>query len=192
MGVQFCQLSKNTNMVPEIVITSPAFEPDNDDLPSIFVTTYVTDDFIDDNRTINNYFDDNRTINNYFDDNRTINEGYLYPPEVYLLADSDNPEDIDAVNRFIQERLDNLARRPEPVVNKSWVCQCAVGYVSCIEESLQCPVCYCVPSGQVFQCQHGHVICRGCRTRLHYCPVCRVRMQVPIRNLALEKLAKLL
>merc|ERR1711915_168319 len=182
MGVQFCQLSKNTIMVPEIVITSPAFEPDNDDLPSIFVTTYVTDDYID----------DNRTINDYFDDNQTINESYLYPPEVYLLADSDNPEGIDAVNRFIQERLDTLAGRPEPVVNKSWVCQCAVGYVSCIEESLQCPVCYCVPSGQVFQCQHGHVICNGCRSRLHFCPVCRVRMQVPIRNLALEKLAKLL
>ncbi len=52
---------------------------------------------------------------------------------------------------------------------------------------------YCRLCGQVLQCVRGHVLCASCLSRLALCPVCRVPLDgPPIRNLALERLLRLL
>jgi len=54
---------------------------------------------------------------------------------------------------------------------------------------LECPVCWDDINGDVIhQCGNGHLICLSCQTKLESCPVCRLKIERPIRNLALEKL----
>lgn len=56
-----------------------------------------------------------------------------------------------------------------------------------VPEELQCPVCFEVPSGEVFQCVDGHVICKECYGHITQCPQCRVPFgQPPIRNRLME------
>lgn len=56
-----------------------------------------------------------------------------------------------------------------------------------LDDLLQCPVCYEIPSGQIFQCNEGHHVCGRCKMRLHVCPVCRA-LFFGTRNYAMEEL----
>lgn len=56
-----------------------------------------------------------------------------------------------------------------------------------LDDLLQCPVCYEIPSGQIFQCNEGHHVCGSCKARLNLCPVCR-SMFFGTRNYAMEEL----
>lgn len=56
-----------------------------------------------------------------------------------------------------------------------------------LDDLLQCPVCYEIPSGQIFQCNEGHHVCGRCKMRLDVCPVCRA-LFFGTRNYALEEL----
>ncbi|KAG6453693.1 hypothetical protein O3G_MSEX008264 [Manduca sexta] len=56
-----------------------------------------------------------------------------------------------------------------------------------LDDLLQCPVCYEIPSGQIFQCNEGHHVCGRCKARLDVCPVCRA-LFFGTRNYAMEEL----
>ncbi|KAM3966871.1 uncharacterized protein ACR2FA_012402 [Aphomia sociella] len=56
-----------------------------------------------------------------------------------------------------------------------------------LDDLLQCPVCYEIPSGQIFQCNEGHHVCGRCKARLDMCPVCRA-LFFGTRNYAMEEL----
>ncbi|XP_050360027.1 uncharacterized protein LOC126779897 [Nymphalis io] len=56
-----------------------------------------------------------------------------------------------------------------------------------LDDLLQCPVCYEIPSGQIFQCNEGHHVCGRCKMRLDVCPVCRA-LFFGTRNYAMEEL----
>ncbi|XP_023934426.2 uncharacterized protein LOC112043316 [Bicyclus anynana] len=56
-----------------------------------------------------------------------------------------------------------------------------------LDDLLQCPVCYEIPPGQIFQCNEGHHVCGGCKLRLDVCPVCRA-LFFGTRNYAMEEL----
>ncbi|XP_048006252.1 uncharacterized protein LOC125241698 [Leguminivora glycinivorella] len=56
-----------------------------------------------------------------------------------------------------------------------------------LDDLLQCPVCYEIPSGQIFQCNEGHHVCGRCKARLSQCPVCRA-LFFGTRNYAMEEL----
>ncbi|XP_052753930.1 uncharacterized protein LOC113522990 [Galleria mellonella] len=56
-----------------------------------------------------------------------------------------------------------------------------------LDDLLQCPVCYEIPSGQIFQCNEGHHVCGRCKVRLDMCPVCRA-LFFGTRNYAMEEL----
>ncbi|CAK1599777.1 unnamed protein product [Parnassius mnemosyne] len=56
-----------------------------------------------------------------------------------------------------------------------------------LEDLLQCPVCYEIPTGQIFQCNEGHHVCGRCKARLDVCPVCRA-LFFGTRNYAMEEL----
>lgn len=56
-----------------------------------------------------------------------------------------------------------------------------------LDDLLQCPVCYEIPSGQIFQCNEGHHVCGRCKMRLEVCPVCRA-LFFGTRNYAMEEL----
>lgn len=56
-----------------------------------------------------------------------------------------------------------------------------------LDDLLQCPVCYEIPSGQIFQCNEGHHVCGRCKARLDLCPVCR-SLFFGTRNYAMEEL----
>ncbi|XP_075985491.1 uncharacterized protein LOC142982719 [Anticarsia gemmatalis] len=56
-----------------------------------------------------------------------------------------------------------------------------------LDDLLQCPVCYEIPSGQIFQCNEGHHVCGRCKMRLDLCPVCRA-LFFGTRNYAMEEL----
>ena len=49
-------------------------------------------------------------------------------------------------------------------------------------DSDSCPVCFELPSGEVFQCRNGHLLCAEClqqhrnTARRNTCPTCRVSM----------------
>ncbi|XP_031784129.1 uncharacterized protein LOC100679077 [Nasonia vitripennis] len=47
-------------------------------------------------------------------------------------------------------------------------------YVEDLEDILQCPVCWELPSGLIFTCMKGHHICEHCQTKdgLNVCPSC--------------------
>jgi len=49
-------------------------------------------------------------------------------------------------------------------------------YISSKESSLECPVCYSVPSLPIYRCPNNHIICKICLPRLSKkCPTCRTR-----------------
>jgi len=64
---------------------------------------------------------------------------------------------------------------------------------------LSCVVCFDLPNGAIYQCQHGHLMCTGCFNHLladgrlkneqASCPSCRVEInsKSTSRNLAVEK-----
>ncbi|XP_068628541.1 uncharacterized protein [Battus philenor] len=56
-----------------------------------------------------------------------------------------------------------------------------------LDDLLQCPVCYEIPTGQIFQCNEGHHVCGRCKARLDVCPVCRA-LFFGTRNYAMEEL----
>ncbi|GBP68119.1 E3 ubiquitin-protein ligase sina, partial [Eumeta japonica] len=56
-----------------------------------------------------------------------------------------------------------------------------------LDDLLQCPVCYEIPTGQILQCNEGHHVCGRCKARLDLCPVCR-SLFFGTRNYALEEL----
>ncbi|XP_026323641.1 uncharacterized protein LOC113232942 [Hyposmocoma kahamanoa] len=56
-----------------------------------------------------------------------------------------------------------------------------------LDDLLQCPVCYEIPAGQIFQCNEGHHVCGRCKMRLDVCPVCRA-LFFGTRNYAMEEL----
>jgi len=56
-----------------------------------------------------------------------------------------------------------------------------------VREDLECPVCLLVPTNTpVYQCENGHLVCRGCHGKLTHCPTCRTPLG-KIRNRAIEK-----
>jgi len=56
------------------------------------------------------------------------------------------------------------------------------------KDNLQCVVCQELPPDEIFQCDHGHLMCKYCHSQIvknrPLCPVCRVRLSVdhPSRN----------
>jgi len=152
--------------IPEILVTRTVLDSEEESIPSILVTSYFTED-IEEPRVAGEVFDND----------------FLYPPQVFPLSEADHSPN----SRLIQDRLENI-----DYPRRSSKCDCSVDLFRCLEESIQCPVCYDSPRGYIFQCEFGHVMCAACRNRLRSCPVCRVKLIFPIRNLALEKLAKLL
>lgn len=59
-----------------------------------------------------------------------------------------------------------------------------------MEELLQCPVCFELPSsGMVEQCIFGHHICSACREQVDNCPFCKKNYQ-GTRNFVIEELMK--
>jgi len=54
-------------------------------------------------------------------------------------------------------------------------------------DAMECPVCFKLPRGQVFQCERGHCVCADCRAKLTQCPTCRVALG-QLRNLVAEQL----
>jgi len=54
-------------------------------------------------------------------------------------------------------------------------------------DAMECPVCFKLPRGQVFQCERGHCVCADCRAKLTQCPTCRVALG-ELRNLVVEQL----
>lgn len=55
---------------------------------------------------------------------------------------------------------------------------------------LNCPICFEVHQGKVFQCKNGHVICEKCSDSVKNCPQCRIPFtgKSKIRNRALEEI----
>ncbi|XP_066561082.1 uncharacterized protein LOC136750168 [Amia ocellicauda] len=58
-----------------------------------------------------------------------------------------------------------------------------------VTDLLECPACFHFVMPPIVQCQAGHLICQQCRPKLRRCPACEGSLEVPIRNLALEKVA---
>ena len=57
-----------------------------------------------------------------------------------------------------------------------------------IKEQATCPVCHEIEDA-LFQCREGHIVCGLCKDKLalpRKCPTCRVHMDFPTRNRALE------
>ncbi|XP_075394534.1 E3 ubiquitin-protein ligase Siah1-like [Tenrec ecaudatus] len=51
----------------------------------------------------------------------------------------------------------------------------------------ECHICSDSALPPILQCQNGHLVCSNCRSKLEFCPTCRILLG-SIRNLALEKL----
>jgi len=60
-----------------------------------------------------------------------------------------------------------------------------------LRQSLECPVCYHVRRGDIFQCKTGHLVCGSCYSKLpaNLCPLARCGFDNPPRhNLAVEQI----
>ena len=57
------------------------------------------------------------------------------------------------------------------------------------EESLECPICFTLPEGEVHQCNEGHCCCVRCWNQLdpRRCPECRQPIPQVNRNKAIER-----
>merc|ERR1712107_239460 len=164
-------------VVPTILITTPLFDNDDCNVPSITVTT----DSPDYHQQLNlRTRDDQNQIGIQQDEQSSI-----FPQSLFDAARSDDVAQRESVEDFIASRLSSVTRRGDQ-------CQCEA-LTRSIEDSLECPVCRDRVSGEVYQCHAGHVMCVHCRSRLLTCPVCRSLLTLPaIRNRALERLAKML
>ena len=152
-----------TNEIPQILISAPLYDSDDEDkIPSIIVTR--------------------DSIEEDFTSTQSFVEDHLYPA-----VTSQDPADSENVEDFIQSRLEMLGLvSPADQTTET-------ALVSSLREELECPVCRAGVQGQVFQCHEGHVMCGPCRSRLRTCPVCRTTLsRIPIRNRALERLARLI
>lgn len=59
-----------------------------------------------------------------------------------------------------------------------------------IKSLFECPICFDYAMPPIYQCQNGHLVCKGCSTKITNCPTCRVPISDPsIRNLQLDRLA---
>ena len=153
--------------IPQILISAPLYDSDEDEkIPSIILTRASTEE-------------------DFTSRTPPPVRGHLYPA-----ASSEDAADSENVEDFIQSRLEMLGlvtrsdRRRE---GREGALEAA------LKEELECPVCRCGVRGQVFQCHQGHVMCGPCRSRLSSCPVCRAPLtRQPIRNRALERLARLI
>ena len=153
------------NEIPQILISAPLYDSDDEEkVPSIILTRDSTEDDLTEDVPV---------------------QAHLYPaatPEV--------PADAENVEDFIQSRLAMLGL----VTGSSSRREGREGALeSALKEVLECPVCRDVVRGPVYQCHEGHLTCPPCRARLRTCPVCRTPLtQQPIRNRALERLARLI
>ncbi|CAL8068172.1 unnamed protein product [Orchesella dallaii] len=58
-----------------------------------------------------------------------------------------------------------------------------------MEEHQSCPICFEIPSQEIYQCVGGHTICHTCVVKIHSCPHCRVPYGAQkIRNRVLEQI----
>jgi len=50
-------------------------------------------------------------------------------------------------------------------------------HISSKESSIECPVCYTLPTPPIYRCPNSHIICNSCLPRLaRKCPTCRTRL----------------
>lgn len=56
-----------------------------------------------------------------------------------------------------------------------------------LTRKLECPVCFEVPSGEIFNCQTGHSICSKCSLLIDTCGMCQQPMTAS-RNFVMETL----
>ncbi|CAL8068186.1 unnamed protein product [Orchesella dallaii] len=58
-----------------------------------------------------------------------------------------------------------------------------------MEEHQNCPICFEIPSQEIYQCVGGHTICHNCIITLRACPQCRELYGTKkIRNRVLEEI----
>lgn len=57
-------------------------------------------------------------------------------------------------------------------------------------ELVTCGVCLEIVSSRIYQCRQGHIYCEQCfaRPEMTLCPECRISIEEPVRNRALEKI----
>ncbi|XP_074106547.1 uncharacterized protein LOC141532208 isoform X2 [Cotesia typhae] len=65
------------------------------------------------------------------------------------------------------------------ILRKSWC--------DYFELEVECPVCYDIPEGNIFQCTEGHSFCHICVKKVDVCPLCDSKF-TGTRNRVLEKL----
>ena len=163
------------NEIPEILISAPVYDSDDEEkIPSIIVTRDSTEEDFTSRSTPLPPVPDN-----------------LYPASLYSALSSEDPADSENVEDFIQSRLEMLGLLVRPTGQRR---EGREGNLfSALQEALECPVCRDGVRGEVYQCHQGHVMCGPCRGRLWSCPVCRATLSLPpIRNRALERLARLI
>ncbi|CAL8098646.1 unnamed protein product [Orchesella dallaii] len=58
-----------------------------------------------------------------------------------------------------------------------------------MDNHFECPICFEIPSAEIYQCTNGHTICSECSVNIKSCPECRVPYgNSKIRNRALEQI----
>ena len=63
--------------------------------------------------------------------------------------------------------------------------------LSQIKGAFECVICLDIPTDvPIPQCENGHILCRACRDKVLYCPVCKVKLGKS-RCLAAEKVLEL-
>merc|ERR1711915_312616 len=117
-------LSLTGFMLPKILVTSPVFEIDEGDIPSITVTREIDGE----DYNLNAHITDEA-------ESFTVDTNNLYPPSLYLAAKSTNPQARSNVEVFIQSRLASISSS-----EKSSSCKCS-RISEFVEEWLECPVC---------------------------------------------------
>ena len=159
-------------MLPQILVTSPVFEVDEGDIPSITVTREMDDEDYNSNAHI---IEDAEPF--------TVDTNSLYPPSLFIAAKSTNPQARSNVEVFIQSRLASITSS-----EKTSSCKCS-RISEFVDGWLECPVCKDRVGKEVYQCHRGHLMCATCRVRLLTCPVCRSLLTLPaIRNRAVEQI----
>merc|ERR1712112_236184 len=166
-----------------ILITTPIFDDNDCELPSITVTRDAAD--VLDTEDFLYSLDDTEVHHNF--PVTTAEDFSIFPDSLFQAARSGDPTQKQNVEDFIRARLDQVAQSRGSGDDG---CSRCSPLVRCLEDSLECPVCRDRVVGEVYQCHAGHVMCSHCRSRLLTCPVCRSLLTLPaIRNRALEKLA---
>merc|ERR1711915_989266 len=130
-------LSMTGFMLPKILVTSPVFEIDEGDIPSITVTRVMDEEDYNSNSHITDEAESSTVDTNNL---------YLYPPSLYLAAKSTNPQARSNVEVFIQSRLASITSS-----EKSSSCKCS-RISEFVEQWLECPVCRDRVGKEVYQC----------------------------------------